>query len=90
MRLFSMLNVALEHVTQFHRDWPNPNFSAQEQLIAFHFFHYLDISKSAISKKSIDGPLRKLSLKVEIFTSTSFISMRYVVINQLFDIRDSF
>ena len=66
--------------TQFHRDWPNPNFSAQEQLIAFHFFHYLDIPKSAISKKSIDGPLRKLSLKV--FTSSSFILMRYTEIKQ--------
>ena len=75
---------------QFLRNWPNPDFSAQEQLIVFHFFHYLDIPKLAISKKSMDGPLRKLSLKVEFFTSSSFISMRYTEMNQFSGTRDSF
>ena len=67
--------------SQFHRDWPNPNFSAQEQLIAFHFFHSLDIPKLTISKKSMDGPLRKLSPKIGFFTSTGFILLSYIIID---------
>ena len=68
----------------------NPKVSSQAKTLSWALVYDVLSQFQSIWKKSIDGPLRKLSLKVEIFTSTSFISMRYVVINQLFDIRDSF